>query len=186
MRAEVGGRHMKWVSIALLITLSAAAQTPEEKEQALNVQGNRLAEETKYTEAMAVYQEALDIWRSLGPDYAGHTAGTLLNYGMALSGSGQRPAAVKALEEALALHRKSLGPNHHRTLANMNLLASNYLMLGDNPKAEALLSVALPIARRFFPDDVQTARTLEGLAALRIKSDLASESLPLAEEALAV
>src|SRR4051794_25609611 len=158
MRAEAGGRHMNWLVIGLLMSASAVGQPSIEKAQSLNSQGNRLAEVGKYTEAQAAYREALDIWRSMGPGYVGHTAGTLLNYGMALSGDGQRPAATKVLEEALALHRSSLGPNHHRTVSNMNLLGSNYLMLSDTGKAEKLFTAALKIEREFFPTDIQTAR----------------------------
>jgi len=177
---------MNWLAIGLLISFSAAGQTLEEKAQALNSQGNRLAETGKYAEAQAAYREAIDIWRSMGPAYEGHTAGTLLNYGMALSGDGQRPKAAKVLEEALALHRKSLGPNHHRTMTNMNLLASNYLMLSDTGKAEKLLTAALQTGREFFPEDIQTARSLEGMSNLLVKDNRAAEALPLAEEALTI
>jgi len=177
---------MKWLTLGLLMSVSAVAQPSVDKAQTLNVQGNRLAEIGKYTEAQAAYREALDMWRSMGPGFEGHIAGTLLNYGMALSGDGQRPAAAKVLEEALALHRKSLGPNHHRTVTNMNLLASNYLMLSDIGKAEKLLTAALQIERELFPVDIQTARSLEGLSNLLIKQDRAAEALPLAEEALII
>ena len=178
---------MNWLSIGLLITLSAAAaSTPVEQALSLNKQGNRLAESGQYAEALPVYQRALKIWESMGPAFEGHKAGTLLNYGIALSGMGHRPEAVKALEQALALHRKTLGPNHHRTISNMNLLASNYLMLGDAGKAEDLLNTALPIEREFFPEDIQTARTLEALSNLMIKYERTREALPLAEEALTI
>ncbi|MEO8372722.1 MAG: tetratricopeptide repeat protein [Candidatus Solibacter sp.] len=176
---------MNLLALGLLMSLSAVGQpSAEEKAHSLNVQGNRLAEVGKYAEAQAAYRESLDIWRSMGPGYTGHIAGTLLNYGMALSGDGQRPAAAKILEEALALHRSSLGPNHHRTVSNMNLLASNYLMLGAIGKAETLLTSALRIEREFFPQDIQTARSLEGLSNLLIKENRPAEALPLAEEAL--
>src|ERR1019366_242978 len=93
-----------------------------------------------------------------------HTAGTLLNLAVAMADDGQRLTAAKISEEALALHRPTLGATHHRTVANMNLLASNYLMLGDPDRAEALYREALPIERELYPRDIQTARTLEGLA----------------------
>ena len=177
---------MNWLVIGLMMSASAVGQPSVEKAQSLNVQGNRLAEAGKYTEALVAYRESLDIWRTLGPGYEGHTAGTLLNYGMALSGDGQRPAATKILEEALALHRQSLGVNHHRTVSNMNLLASNYLMLSDTAKAEKLLTGALKVEREFFPTDIQTARSLEGLSNLLVKENRPAEALPLAEEALTI
>lgn len=177
---------MNWMLIGLLTVISAAAQTPVDTAQRLNTQGNRAAEASNYSEAEGLYQESIRIWRSLGPDFEGHLAGSLLNFGVALSGDGQRPAASKILEEALALHRKMLGNNHHRTVANMNLLASNYLMLGNPERAELLLQEALPIEREFYPEDIQTARTLEGLSSLMLRRDQAREALPLSEEALRI
>ena len=187
---------MNWLAIGLMVALNAVGQSPvgqtpagqsqEDKAQSLNSQGNRLSEVGKYVEAESPYREAIEIWRSMGPAYEGHTAGSLLNYGVALSGLGQRPAAAKVLEEALALHRKALGPNHHRTLSNMNLLASNYLMLSETVKARPLLTAALEIGRQYFPDDIQTARSLEGMSNLLIKDDRPAEALPLAAEALGI
>ncbi|MEO8593302.1 MAG: tetratricopeptide repeat protein [Candidatus Solibacter sp.] len=175
---------MKWLAIGLLFTLSAAAETPVEKAINLNGRGNRLAEASNYVDALPLYREAIDVWRSMGEPYEGHMAATLLNYGIALAGDGQRGAAVKVLENALALHRKSLGPEHHRTITNMNLLAGNYLMLDDAAKAETLLSAALPIERSLYPEDLQTARTLEGLSSLSIRNNRPADALALAEEAL--
>jgi tetratricopeptide (TPR) repeat protein len=79
-----------------------------------------------------------------------------------------------------------LGATHHRTVANMNLLASNYLMLGDPDRAEALYREALPIERELDPRDIQTARTLEGLAYGLVRRRQAREALPLVEEALGI
>jgi tetratricopeptide (TPR) repeat protein len=107
------------------------AQTPAETAQSLNTQGNRVSEAGSYQEAQRLYQESIKIWRSLGPQFEGHTAGTLLNLAVALAGDGQRQEATKVLEEALVLHRRALGVTHHHTLSNMNLLATNYLMLGE-------------------------------------------------------
>ena len=160
---------MNWLLIGLLTAITAAAQTPAETAQSLNTQGNRVAESGNYPEAKRLYQESIRIWRSLGPEFEGHTAGTLLNLAVALAGDGQRQEASKVLEEALVLHRRALGTTHHHTLSNMNLLASNYLMLGDPDRAEALLKEALPIERELYPDDIQTARTLEGLSNLMIR-----------------
>jgi len=177
---------MNWVAIGLLMTFGLAAQTQGEKAIQLNLQGNRLAEAGHYAEALPVYRDTLDIWRSLGADYEGHLAATLLNYGIALAGNGQRPAAVKVLEQALALHRKALGPEHHRTIINMNLLAGNYLMLDDSAKAEELFNAALQIERAQFPNDSQTARTLEGLSSVSIQRERGMEALAFSEEALTI
>ena len=92
----------------------------------------------------------------------------------------------RSYEEALALHRRSLGAKHHRTVSNMNLLASDYLMLSDPLSAQALLEEALPIGRELYPNDIQTARTLEGLANVLMRQDKPDGAMPLAEEALVI
>lgn len=130
---------MNWLVIGLLTATGAAAQASTERAHGLNNQGNRLAESGNYAEARRLYEESIGIWRLMGPEFAGHTAGTLLNLGIALCGDGQRHEAAKVFEEALALHRRALGATHLHTLANMNLAASNYLSLGDSGRAEALL-----------------------------------------------
>jgi tetratricopeptide (TPR) repeat protein len=177
---------MKWLLIGMLTAITAMAETPVETAQRLNTQGNRVAETGQYGEAQRLYQESLAIWRSLGPDFEAHTAGTLLNYAVALCGDGRRAAASKIFEEALVLHRRTLGIKHEHTLTNMNLLASNYLMLGEPERAEALLQEALPVERELFPENTQTARTLEALSNLMIRRSQAREALPLAEEALRI
>ena len=172
--------------VGLLTAVSAAAQTPQEKAKSLNNEANRVADLGNNAEAERLYGEAIDIWRSLGTAYEAHTAGTLVNLALTVSADGRRQAACKLFEEALALHRRSLGPRHLRTLTNMNALASNYLMTGDPIRAEALYREALPIERELYPRDIQTARTLEGLSYGLVRQRLGQEALPLGEEALSI
>ena len=177
---------MNWVLLGLLTALSAAAQTPAETAQSLNTQGNGLAESGNYPEAQRLYQECIRIFRSLGPAYEAHTASAMLNLAMAMTDDGQRAAASKVLEEALAMHRHSLGARHLRTVTNMNLLANNHLMMGDPERGEAIFQELLPIERELYPDDLQTARTLEGLSYGLVRRHGARVALPLAEEALRI
>lgn len=170
----------------MLSVIGAAAQSPADKAQSLNNQGNLFCDKREYAEGERLYREAIAIWRSLGVAFEGHLAGSLLNLGVVLSGDGKRAEAAKAYEEALVLHRRSLGARNHRTVSNMNLLASNYLMLGSPERAAALLQEALPIERELYPDDIQTARTLEGLSNAMIREGRAKEALPQAEEALTI
>jgi tetratricopeptide (TPR) repeat protein len=177
---------MNWISIGLITVMAAAAQTPAEEAQKLNNQGNQLSERLEYRESERLYGEAIAIWRSLGSNFDAHLAGSLLNLGVALSGEGRRIEATKAYEESLALHRRSLGAKHHRTVSNMNLLASSYLMLGNPDRADTLFQEALPIERELYPNDIQTARTLEGISNALIRKGLAKEAVPQAEEGLAI
>ena len=177
---------MNRICIGLLIVIGAAAQTTVEKAHALNNEGNRFAEKGEYDQGARLYREAVAMWRTLGPDYEAHLAGSLLNLGVALSGNGRRSEAVQAFEEALALHRRTLGEKNHRTVSNMNLLASNYLMLGNPERAGALFQQAILIERELYPEDIQTARTLEGISNGLIRDGHPKEALPLAEQALAI
>ena len=177
---------MNWALIGLLTALTAAAQTPADTAQNLNTQGNRAEESGNYPEAQRLYQESIRIFRSLGPAYEAHTASALLNLAIALTEDGQRPAATKLLEEALAMHRHSLGEKHLRTIANMNLLANHYLMMGDPDRADAIYQQLMPVERELYPDDIQTARTLQGLSYGLVRRNRAQEGLPLAEEALRI
>ena len=79
---------MNWILIGLISGITAAAQTPAETAQSLNTQGNRVSESGNYPEAKRLYQESIRIWRSLGPEFEGHTAGTLLNLAVALANTG--------------------------------------------------------------------------------------------------
>lgn len=177
---------MKWLLVGLLAAVSGSAETPMETALKLNSQGNQENEAGNYAEARRLYGESLRVWRSLGPQFDGHAAGTLLNMAVAISNEGDRLAASKALEEALALHRRVLGIEHPHTIANMNLLAGSYLALGDMERGEALLQEVLPVERERFPDDIMMARTLEALSNLKIRRGQAAAALPPAEEALRI
>lgn len=177
---------MNWISLALLAAIAAGAQSSTEKAQALNDQGNRLAQENEMASAISAYRESVDIWRSLGPSYEAHVAGTLVNLGVSVAASGNRPAAAKIYEEALVLHRRTLGNQNHRTITNMNLLATTWLMIGVRDRAEALLQETLAIEREFYPADIQTSRTLQAISNYLVRDVRPREALPLAEEALAI
>jgi tetratricopeptide (TPR) repeat protein len=71
-------------------------------------------------------------------------------------------------------------------MTNVNRMASHYLTLGDVDRAERLYAEALPIAREWYPDDVQLAHSLGGLASAHLRKGQTADVLPLAEEALEV
>jgi tetratricopeptide (TPR) repeat protein len=174
------------VAIGVAITVNAWAQSAPQNALRLNDEGNAASDAIDYATAAVKYKEASELWRSLGPEYRAHLAGTLMNLGSVLCGLGKRAEGATAFVEALALHRQTLGPRHHRTVMNMTLLASDYLMLGELAKAEAILDEALPIARADFPSDIQTARCLEIQSGVLNRHGKLAESVVPAEEALSV
>jgi tetratricopeptide (TPR) repeat protein len=172
--------------LAIVLGLAGTASAQLAAALDLNSRGNELTDTFKYEEAIKLYRQSLAIWRAAGPDYDAHRAGTLFNLAIAVSAIGNRPEAAKLLEEALALHRKTLGLANHRTIANINLLASNYLMIGQNERAAALLQEVLPVTRELFPNDIQTARALEGMCNLLVRRGKAAEAIAPAEEGLRI
>jgi len=174
------------VAVGLAIAVTGWAQSPAQDALRLNDEGNAASDAIDYATAAAKYKEASELWRSLGPQYKAHLAGTMMNLGSVLCGLGQRAEGAAAFVEALALHREMLGPRHRRTLMNMTLLASDYLMLGELAKAEAILDEALPLARTDFPNDIQTARCLEIQSGVLNRHGRIAESVAPAEEALSV
>jgi tetratricopeptide (TPR) repeat protein len=178
---------MTRIGIALLLSAAVVrGQTSAQHAIQLNDQGNRTSDAGDYMGAAGYYRQAVQIWRDLGPVYEAHLAGTLTNLGTVLCGAGHREKGSEIFQEALALHRRTLGAHHIRTLGNMNLLAVDYLMLGDVARAEAMLDEALPILRQEYPDDLQTSRALEVMSGILNRRGKLRESLPPAEEAHAI
>jgi tetratricopeptide (TPR) repeat protein len=163
--------------------LTAAAQIPL---AALNDLGNQALDRRDYPAAQAYFRQAAEEFRAMGPVYEPHLAASLLNLGLTNSLQGNRAEAAKYYDEALVLHRRSLGPKHIRTVTNLNRAAGNYLTLADLDRAESLYSEALQIERELYPRDVQLALTLGGLAAAHLRKGQTDDVLPLAEEALEV
>jgi tetratricopeptide (TPR) repeat protein len=137
-------------------------------------------------EAEALFHNAMDRWRSLGPTHDAHFAITEANLAQAQCAEGRRADCQKSLEDAVAILRRTVGLRTIQTLTTLNLLAGVQLMREDIASAEKLLTEALPIEREILPHDIQLARTLGSLAALRTKQAKLDEAMPLAEEALRV
>jgi tetratricopeptide (TPR) repeat protein len=175
---------MTRIVLGLLVTTAALAQSSVKDAIEFNNQGNRASESNDYLGAARSYRQSIQIWTDLGEEYDAHRAGVLMNLGTVLCGAGRRMEGASAFEAALALHRRTLGLHHERTVVNMNLLAADYLMAGETQKAEALLNEVLPIARAEFKDDIQSARSLEVLTGVLERRGKVQEAIAPAREAL--
>ncbi len=111
----------------------------------------------------------------------------LRRFGELLGYTGQYTAALEALEEALALHEKTLGPSTAQSATAMNSLAEIWFALADYGKAEALYTEALTIRERLFggrhPD---TARSMVDLAGVLQSVSSFDRAQALYAEALSV
>jgi tetratricopeptide (TPR) repeat protein len=169
-----------------MVALTASASAQPDQGMELNDRGLAAAQRGDQAEAQRLYGQALRIFRAGGPQFESHVAAVLVNLGESLCASGRRAEAVPGYEEALAVNRRVLGPKHIRSLNNMNVLATAYLLLGEVERAEPLLTEALATERELYPNDLELAHTLAGLAALRSRQGKPAEALPLAEEALSL
>jgi tetratricopeptide (TPR) repeat protein len=165
--------------------LSKTALSPTELAD-LNELGNQAADRGDFTGAEPSYQQAVEQFRAMGPGYEAHLAASLVNLAAAACGQGRRAEGAQYFEEALVLHRRTLGPKHLRTVININRAATNYLMLGDQERAQSLFGEALAIERELYPNDGQLAQTLGGLVVARLRMRQMAEALPMAEEALEI
>jgi tetratricopeptide (TPR) repeat protein len=174
-------KHLVCLSFAVVI---AFAQPQEARK--FNEQGLDAYNKGSYVEAEQFHRKAVQLWEKLGKDFEPHLAISKLNLGQALSAQGRRDEAIAVLEESLAGFRKTLGPNDIRTVSAMNLLGGIYLMQGDYNRGNILFEEALPIERKFFPEDVQLARTLGGIACVRYRERRPEQAVELAEESLKI
>ncbi|HLK62174.1 MAG TPA: tetratricopeptide repeat protein [Bryobacteraceae bacterium] len=176
---------MKRVSVAIFVTLALGIAWGQEAEGfRLNDAGLAAASRGEYAEAERLYEQALPLWKALGPQYDAHLATTQGNLAETLCMQGKRSEGARLFEQSLATHRRLLGPTNLRTLTIMNLLGGAYLMVGDDVRSSALFEEALHAERELYPNDLQLARSLAGLGLLRLRENKAAESLALAEEAL--
>ncbi len=172
--------------LAFIVLAGAAAAQPAKEAFDLNERGLAAAFHQQHTQAEELYRESIAIWRQLGPTYNPHLATSLSNLAQSLCAQGKRPEAEKLFRESVALFRASMGPKDYRTLSTINLLAAAKVMLGDTAEAANLFQEVLPVERELFPTDVMLARTLEGLASVKLADGQYDEALPFAEEGLSI
>lgn len=117
---------------------------------------------------------------------SGNDGAALMERGYALAGQGNRAEAIKLYRQALELNRRAHGEKDLLTLANMNLLASAYLMNGDPARAEPLVTEVVSIARELYPEDIQLSQALGSWSYILSRAGKLVEAESIADEALAL
>lgn len=169
--------------LAAAIAVSPLAGQPQSALR-LNNQAAAAGSRGDYQHAEQLYRDSLQKWSELGHAYDAHRAGTLVNLGQMLASEGKTQEGISALEDALALHRSSLGAKNLRTVRNLSLLGQAYVAAGDLNRAETDLTEALAVEREFYPADALLAGTLHGLSVMhRLRGDL-DAALQFGEESL--
>jgi tetratricopeptide (TPR) repeat protein len=100
---------------------------------------------------------------------------------------GRYQEAQGYLEQALAIRKKSLGPDHPDVATSLNNLAALYHSQGQYAKAEPLYQQALAIWKKSLgPDHPNVARSLNNLAALYDSQGQYAKAEPLYQQSLAI
>ncbi len=178
---------MNWsrCGMAAVLCATAAAQSIPEAQE-LDERGNAAMEQHRPDEGVRYLRQSVEMFRTLGSGSEAGFAGALTDLGYALAEEGKRQEAIENYKQALAIQRRVLGETHLRTVANMNLLASAYLMSGDTGSAEPLLSEVIAIAREHYPGSIQLSEALGGLSHVLSRQGKLHEAQVAAAEALAV
>jgi tetratricopeptide (TPR) repeat protein len=172
------------ILIMLFATLANAG--PQQDPKVLNQRGLDAFGRRDYAEAEKNYRQAAEMYRAFGTQFEPHLSIELFNLAEAVCGQGRWRESEPLFEESLSLSQRTLGPQHLRTISEMSALANVTMMLGDAPRAKALLTEAVVIARANYPGDLQLARILAGLAVLSLRAGSPDEALPFADEALSI
>ena len=100
---------------------------------------------------------------------------------------GRHAEARTALEEAVALHTRSLGPDHPLTMRTIGNAAVLYMEMGDVERGRALLTDVLAAEEKVYgPRHPELIRTLNNLAKTYDRGFQPAEARPLLERALAI
>jgi tetratricopeptide (TPR) repeat protein len=169
--------------VVLALTVGMANHGPAWQ---LNERGLAAAERRDYETAEKDYEQAIAIWENAGPQFEAHLAIVRMNLAQVYGAEGRRLDCAAMLERSLASFRKTLGPRDLQTLTAINILGGIQMMIGNQARARELFEEALPIERELYPQDTQLARSLGGLASLHMREGRPEQSIPLAEEALAL
>jgi tetratricopeptide (TPR) repeat protein len=131
----------------------------------LNRAGSYFHGRATYSQAAALFREALAISENtLGPEHP-DTAKSLNNLALLLKGQGDYAGARPLYERAVRMTEKALGPEHLATATSLNNLGSLLKDQGDFAGARPLYERALAIYEKALgPEHPDTAMTLVNLA----------------------
>ena len=171
---------------------ASAQQDDLKRAKELTVKSVEMYSKGRYTEAISLAEEALELFKAtVGTDHPA-TAVCMNNLGVFYRGMGKYDLAEPIQLKALEVSEKTLGPEHATTTSAMNNLALLYEAMGEYARAEPLFKRALAIRERVLgPDHPGIVVGLNSLAAHYItvgEYDLAKplykRSLALCEKAL--
>ena len=179
-------RYLAHAQIAAQLIKQWEMQFPE----AINLLdrcGHYLYQRAQYTEAEALYRQALEIREHvLGPEHP-DVAISLSNLTTLYWDQGKFTQAEPLFLRSLAIREQALGPRHPDVAASVNDLALLYKAQDRYDQAEPLFLRALAIrSQSLDPEHLDLASTLNNLAMLYYNQDRFVEAEPLFLRALSI
>ncbi|NOS90117.1 MAG: tetratricopeptide repeat protein [Methylococcaceae bacterium] len=151
----------------------------------LNQLGYYLNAKAYYALALPLFQQALDIYKSVLGDNHPDTATSLNNLAALYKTQGDYAQALPLYQQALDIRKTVLGDKHPDTASSLNNLAALYESLGDYTLALPLYQQALDIRKTVLGDGhPDTASSLNNLALLYKAQGDYAQALPLYQQAL--
>ncbi|MCA9713870.1 MAG: tetratricopeptide repeat protein, partial [Myxococcales bacterium] len=118
----------------------------------LNNYGNALRRHVSAAEARVVFEQVLEL-RRRDPDGPELIADALFNLGAVSATLLEDARALELVEEAAAIWRRELGPQHPRMVTALRSVAVLSLMVGDYEAASAGIDESLELAAQVFRAD---------------------------------
>jgi tetratricopeptide (TPR) repeat protein/CHAT domain-containing protein len=183
-------RWFSWLaafSLLLCVSPVSAQQGTSGDVEKLSKQIVDLFQQGKYTEAIPVAQQLLDIRkRTVGEDHPDYAA-ALNDLAQLYSSQGQYSDAEPLFKRALAIREKALGPDHPDVAATLNPFGELYFAQGKYAEAEVAFKRALAIREKGLgPDHSDVAESVNDLAVLYDKQGKYSEAETGLKRALAI
>jgi tetratricopeptide (TPR) repeat protein len=129
----------------------------------MNDLGRLLRDQKKITEAVEMFQQALEIQRKQFGEESAEVAGTVWDIGHALRDGGKHADAALMFRQSIAIHRKRPAdrPLVARRLVDLGWHLKN---MGNPTEAEELYRESLAIRRELFAEDsAEVGASLEKL-----------------------
>ncbi|ACK70236.1 Tetratricopeptide TPR_2 repeat protein [Gloeothece citriformis PCC 7424] len=153
----------------------------------LNNLGVCYQEIVNYTEALPLYQQALEIRQTVLGNNHPHTATSLENLALLYRLMGRYEEALPLYQQALEIHQTVLDNNHPDTAQSLNNLAALYHSMGRYEEALPLQKQALEIRQTVLGNNhPDTATSLNNLAVLYNSMGRYEEALPVHQQALEI
>lgn len=158
-----------------------------ETAEALEQKVENLYREGRYTEAIPIAKQVVDIReKALGPDHPDVASG-LNNLATLYKSSGDYAKAEPLHQRSLSIREKAFGPDHPDVAQSLNNLAALCFSLGDYAKAEALYQSALANWEKVLgPDHPDVALGLNNLAMLHESLGDYAKAVALYQRALEI